>query len=138
MCICLYVDTYDKKTKRPKAIIFSPLAKDEWNQVCEEYKRSCTTNYANHLQTRLIARLEMAGHVWVGLWGEGERENQITKLSKAIFSHISFVNDKMLMKINFCFDSTILFNLGVGRSITYQSKYESQWKSEFKNHEAVN
>lgn len=69
---------------------------------------------------------------------EGQRENQITKLSKAIFLHIPFVNDEMLMKMIFCFDSTILFNLGGGQNITYQSKYDFQWKSEFKKNEAVN
>lgn len=57
----------------------------------------------------------MAGHGWVGMWGEEEqRENQITKLSKAICLHIPFVIDKILIKMNFCFDSTILFNLGEG------------------------
>lgn len=65
--MCIERDTYNKKAKTPKATIFSPFAKNERNHICEEYKRSCTTNHANHLQTtEVIVRLEMADHVWDG------------------------------------------------------------------------
>lgn len=52
-------------------------------------------------------------------WGKGQ--NQIILLSKAIFLHMPFVNDKMLIKMNFCL--ILLLYLTWEKNITYQRKY---------------